>query len=152
TAAVVAATRRRGIPAIRLNDGNLLQLGHGARQRRIWTAETDRTGAIAEAIAQDKDLTRQLLQGVGVPVPEARPGRDVEDVGGAAGEIGVPVVVKRRDGNHGRGVATNLSTRDQIAQAFAVAREHGEGVVVERYVPGSDFRMLVVGGRLTAAA
>jgi len=43
TAAIVAAAKRQGIPARRLNDGSLIQLGHGARQRRIWTAETDLT-------------------------------------------------------------------------------------------------------------
>jgi cyanophycin synthetase len=151
TAAIVAAARRRGIPVFRLKD-SLIQLGHGASQRRVWTAETDRTGAIAEAIAQDKDLTRSLLRGVGVPVPEGRPVRDAEEAWAAAEEIGPPVVVKPRYGNHGRGVTTNLSTREQVARAFAAAREHDDHVVVERYVPGSDFRLLVVGEQLVAAS
>jgi cyanophycin synthetase len=151
TAAIVAAARQQGIPALRLNDGNLVQLGYGARQRRIWTAETDRTGAVGEAIAQDKDLTRELLRGVGVPTPYGRPVRDLEDAWEAVGEVGPPVVVKPRHGNHGRGVSTNLTTREQVAEAFAAARQHGE-VVVERYVPGRDFRLLVVGDRLAAAA
>src|SRR4051794_40345115 len=104
TLSIVAAARHQGIPALRLSDGNLVQLGHGARQRRIWTAETDRTGAIAEAIAQDKDLTRELLRGVGVPVPEGRPVADADDAWAAAREVGGAVVVKPRRGNHGRGV------------------------------------------------
>jgi cyanophycin synthetase len=152
TVAIVRAARRQSIPAFRLNDGNLVQLGQGASQRRIWTAETDRTGAIAEVVAQDKNLTRQLLRGVGVPVPEGRPVRDPDDAWTAAEEIGVPVVVKPRHGNHGRGVTTNLLTREQVMRAFAAAREHGEEIVVERFVPGSDYRLLIVGAELVAAA
>jgi cyanophycin synthetase len=151
TAAIVAAAKRQGIPVFRLKD-SLIQLGHGAGQRRVWTAETDRTGAIAEAIAQDKDLTRALLQGVGVPVPEGWPVRDPEEAWAAAEEIGPPVVVKPRYGNHGRGVITNLSTREQVARAFAAAREHDDDIIVERFVPGSDYRLLVVGEQLVAAA
>ena len=95
-----------------------MQLGYGARQRRIQAAETDRTGAIAEAIAQDKELTRTLLRAVGVPVPEGRPVADADDAWAAACDIGVPVVVKPRDGNQGRGVATNLTTREQVGQGL----------------------------------
>ncbi len=151
TAAIVAAAKRRAVPVFRLKY-SLIQLGHGAHQRRVWTAETDRTGAIAEAIAQDKDLTRALLQGVGVPVPEGRPVRDPDGAWAAAEEIGPPVVVKPRYGNHGRGVTTNLSTREQVARAFAAAREHDDEIIVERFVPGSDYRLLVVGEQLVAAA
>jgi cyanophycin synthetase len=151
TAAIVAAARRRNIPARRLNDGNLVQLGHGSRQRRVWTAETDHTGAIAETVAQDKDLTRELLRGVGVPTPDGRPVRDADDAWQAAQEIGPPVVVKPRYGNHGRGVTTNLTTQGQVRAAYDAAGAVGE-VVVERYVAGDDYRLLVVGGRLIAAA
>jgi cyanophycin synthetase len=152
TAAIVAAARRRGIPVRRLNSGSLVQLGHGCLQRRICTAETDATSAIAEMIAQDKQLTRSLLHAVGVPVPEGRPVADAEDAWAAAEELGPPVVVKPQYGNHGRGVATNLSTREQVLHAYAAAREEGSSIVVERYVPGSDYRLLVIGGRLVAAA
>jgi len=152
TAAIVRAARRRGIPVRRLNDGSLVQLGHGARQRRVCTAETDRTGAIAEAIAQDKQLTRSLLNAAGVPVPEGRPVADADDAWEAAQEIGPPVVVKPRYGNHGRGVATNLATRDQVVRAYAAACEEGSDIVVERFAPGDDYRLLVIGDRLVAAA
>ena len=91
TGAIVRAAEQRDIPVRRLNSGSLVQLGHGARQRRILTAETDRTGAIAEAIAQDKELTRTLLAQVGVPVPQGRPVNDAEDAWEAATEIGLPV-------------------------------------------------------------
>ncbi|MFM7738497.1 MAG: cyanophycin synthetase family protein, partial [Planctomycetota bacterium] len=59
TRSIVDAARKRGIPFFRLNSGSLVQLGYGSRQRRILTAETDRTPAIAESIAQDKELTRR---------------------------------------------------------------------------------------------
>ncbi|HEY7427285.1 MAG TPA: cyanophycin synthetase [Gemmataceae bacterium] len=152
TAAIVRAARRRGIPVRRLNNGSLVQLGHGSWQRRICTAETDATSAIAETIAQDKQLTRALLNAIGVPVPEGRPVADADDAWAAAEEIGVPVVVKPQYGNHGRGVATNLSMREQVVHAYAAAREEGSSILVESYIPGSDYRMLVIGGRLVAAA
>jgi cyanophycin synthetase len=152
TAAIVRAARVRGIPTRRLNSGNLVQLGKGVRQRRVWTAETDRTSALAEAIAQDKELTRSLLRSAGVPVPSGRPVADADDAWEAAREIGVPVVVKPRYGNQGRGVATDLRTREQVAAACAAARAEGEGVVVEKYISGVDYRLLVVGGKLVAAA
>jgi cyanophycin synthetase len=152
TAAIVRAAQQRGIPVRRLNRDSLIQLGHGALQRRSCTAETDRTSAVAEAVAQDKQLTRSLLEAVGVPVPEGRPVADAEDAWLAAQEIGPPVVVKPRDGNHGRGVATNLTTREQVVRAYAAARAEGESVMVERFIPGSDYRVLVVGDRVVAAA
>lgn len=152
TACIVEAADDRNIPSIRLSDGNLVQLGYGARQRRIWTAETDRTSAIAESISRDKDLTKSLLQSCGVPVPEGRMVDSAEDAWDAAEDIGVPVVVKPCDGNHGRGVFTNLMTREEVETAYAVAIEEGNGVIVERFVSGNEHRLLVVGGRLAAAA
>lgn len=152
TACIVDAADDRDIPAIRLSEGNLVQLGYAAKQRRMWTAETDRTSAIAESISRDKDLTKSLLNSCGVPVPKGRTVDSAEDAWAAAEEIGVPVVVKPTDGNHGRGVFTNLTTRHEIDAAFAVAREEGSGVIVERFVRGFEHRLLVVGGRVAAAA
>lgn len=152
TACIVDAADDRDIPYIRLSEGNLVQFGYGAAQRRIWTAETDRTSAIAEGISRDKDLTKQLLGACGVPVPEGRLVRSADDAWEAAEEIGLPVVVKPYDGNHGRGVFTNLSTRADIESAYAVAIEEGSGVIVERFIPGTEHRLLVVGGKLIAAA
>jgi cyanophycin synthetase len=152
TAAIVRAARQRGIPVRRLNTRSLVQLGHAARARRICTAETDRTSAVAETIAQDKQLTRSLLQKVGVPVPEGRPVSDAEDAWAAAQEVGLPVVVKPQCGNHGRGVTVHLSTREAVLLAYEAALAEGQGVMVERYVAGADHRLLVVGDRLVAAA
>lgn len=152
TAAIVAAATDRGIPHIRLNDGNLVQLGYGASQRRIWTAETDLTSAIAEGIAHDKDLTKSLLASCGVPVPEGDIVASATAAWEAAQDIGLPVVVKPSDGNHGRGVSLNLNTREEVEAAFTLAERHGSEVLVERYVRGHEHRLLVVGGRVVAAA
>lgn len=152
TAAIVAAATDRRIPHIRLNDGNLVQLGYGASQRRIWTAETEFTSAIAEGIASDKDLTKSLLASCGVPVPEGQIVDNAEAAWEAAEDIGLPVVVKPTDGNHGRGVSLDLTTREQVANAFELAERHGSEVMVERFVRGQEHRLLVVGGRVVAAA
>jgi cyanophycin synthetase len=152
TAAIVRAALKRNIPVRRLNRASLVQLGHGSHQRRICTAETDRTSAIAETVAQDKELTRSLLQAVGVPVPEGRPVCDANDAWSTSEELGLPVVVKPQDGNHGRGVATNLTTREQVMRAYTAACEESTRVIVERYIQGDDYRLLVIGDRLVAAA
>jgi cyanophycin synthetase len=152
TASIVAAATDRRIPHIRLNDGNLVQLGYGASQRRIWTAETDLTSAIAEGIAHDKDLTKTLLATCGVPVPEGEIVATAQEAWDAAEDIGLPVVVKPSDGNHGRGVSLDLKTRAEVEAAFEVAARHGSEVMVERFVRGHEYRLLVVGGRVVAAA
>src|SRR6185503_8973787 len=108
TGAIVNAAAARGIPFRRLTEGSLVQFGWGARQRRIWAAEVDSTGAVAESIAQDKDLTKRLLAAAGVPVPRGRPVTDVEDGWATACELGLPIVVKPQDGNQGKGVTVNI--------------------------------------------
>ncbi|QOY93448.1 cyanophycin synthetase [Massilia sp. UMI-21] len=154
TAHIVDAATERRIPAIRLTEGNLVQLGHGAAQRRIWTAETDRTSAIGEGIASDKDLTKTLLASCGVPVPEGALVRSAEQAWEEAQDIGLPVVVKPVDGNHGRGVTLNLMTEADIVAAYAIASHEGDSksVLVERFIPGNEHRLLVVGREVVAAA
>jgi cyanophycin synthetase len=152
TACIVDAADDRDIPYIRLFEGNLVQFGYGSAQRRIWTAETDRTSAIAEGISRDKDLTKELLSTCGVPVPEGRLVQSEDDAWDAAEDIGLPVVVKPYDGNHGRGVFTNLTTREEVVSAYRVAVDEGSGVIVERFVLGNEHRLLVVGNRMVAAA
>ena len=152
TASITNAATERGIPWIRLNEGNLVQIGYGSRQRRIWTAESDQTSAIAESISSDKDLTKHLLAACGVPVPEGRIVESTEDAWAAAEDIGLPVVVKPRDGNHGRGVSINLTTRQEVEDAYGIADKEGSAVMVERFVPGDEHRLLVVGNRVVAAA
>jgi cyanophycin synthetase len=152
TKAIVAAAQARGIPVRRLNANSMVQFGYGIKQRRIQAAETDRTSAMAESIAQDKEITRMVLRSVGVPVPEGRSVTSAEDAGEAASELGVPVVVKPQDGNQGRGVATNLTTREQILAAYQAAHHESDSVLVEKFAQGQDYRVLVVGGKVVAAA
>ncbi len=152
TAAIVGAATDRGIPHIRLNEGNLVQLGYGAAQRRIWTAETDKTSAIAEGIAGNKDLTKTLLKACGVPVPEGEVVDSPEAAWETAQDIGLPVVVKPLDGNHGRGVSLELSERADVEAAFKIAETEGSEVIVESFIPGDEHRLLVVGGKVVAAA
>ena len=152
TASIVDAADDRDIPAIRLlADGNLVQLGYGAAMRRIWTAETDATSAIAETISRDKDLTKSLLADCGVPIPEGREVKDAADAWEAAEDIGLPVCVKPVDGNHGRGVFIDLNSREEIEKAWSVAVDEGSGVLVERSIPGVEHRLLIVGDKLVAA-
>ncbi|WP_238876036.1 cyanophycin synthetase [Achromobacter xylosoxidans] len=152
TGSIVNAATARNIPYRRLTQGSMVQFGWGSKQRRIQAAETDLTSAISESIAQDKDLTKMLLDAAGVPVPLGRSVTTAEDAWAAAQELGGPVVVKPRDGSQGRGVAVNIETRERVIQAFEVAEEISSEVIVERYIPGHDFRLLVVGGALVAAS
>ncbi|MBL8828241.1 MAG: cyanophycin synthetase [Planctomycetaceae bacterium] len=152
TKSIIRAAKTRGIPVRRLNEHSLIQLGYGSQQRRICAAQTDRTGAVAEEIAQDKDLTRALLKAAGVPVPHGRPVDNEEDAVEAAEDIGYPVVVKPQYGNQGRGVATNLQTPEQVIAAYKASSEESSYIIVEKFAPGSDYRLLVVGDRLIAAA
>ncbi len=151
TAHIVEAATDRRIPHIRLNDGNLVQLGYGAQQHRIWTAETDQTSAIAESIASDKQLTKELLQSCGVPVPEGEEVDSPEKAWDVAQDIGVPVTVKPTDANHGRGVFTDLRTREEVEQAWHAADTEGSGVLVEKFIEGEAHRLLVVGKQVVAA-
>ena len=124
TACIVDAATDRSIPHIRLTDGNLVQLGYGARQRRIWTAETDHTSAIAEGIASDKDLTKRCcqLRRAGARRPARRQRRRAWE---AAQDIGLPVVVKPSDGNHGRGVS--LEPEDARGSRGGLPRGRAQG-------------------------
>lgn len=152
TGAIVRAAVARGIPYRRLTEGSLVQFGWGSRQRRIQAAETDRSSAIAETIAQDKELTKTLLHAAGVPVPKGRPVESIEDARVAAAELGWPVVVKPQDGNQGKGVTVNITSEDHLHIAYNAALEISSAVMLERYLPGQDYRLLVVGDKLVAAA
>lgn len=152
TRAMVTAAVARGIPFQRLTEGSLVQLGYGSRQQRILAAATSQTGTIAEDIVQDKDLTRRLLKEVGLPAPGGRPVDSAADAWAAAQELGLPVVVKPRDGNQGRGVAVNLFTREQVMAAYEAARAESSSVIVEQFAEGLDYRLLVIGRELVAAS
>jgi len=151
TGSIVDAAVARGIPFRRLTQGSLVQFGWGSKQRRIQAAEIDTTSAIAESIAQDKDLTKSLLHAAGVPVPLGRPVKSLEDAWSVAQDIGLPVVVKPQDGNQGKGVTVNITEREAFDNAYQTAERYGT-VMVEKFLPGHDYRLLVVGDKLVAAA
>ncbi|OYV49652.1 MAG: cyanophycin synthetase, partial [Burkholderiales bacterium 21-58-4] len=130
TASIVDAASERGIPSRRLTSGSLVQFGWGSKQRRIQAAESDRCGAIAESIAQDKNLAKMLLDAAGIPVPLGRPVDDEEDAWLAACEIGTPVVVKPRNGNQGKGITAGISSREEVVAAYAYASRFDDEVIV----------------------
>ncbi len=151
TGSIVDAAVARGIPYRRLTRGSLVQFGWGSKQRRIQAAEIDSTSAVAESIGQDKDLTKRLLHAAGVPVPLGKPVESLDEAWEVAQKVGLPVVVKPQDGNQGKGVTVNITDRAQLDAAYRNAAEYGT-VMVERFLPGHDFRLLVVGDQLVAAA
>jgi len=154
TQAILDEATSRDIPSIRLNDRSLVQLGQGRYQQRIRATIASTTSALAVDIASDKNLTNRLLASAGLPVPATAIVRSADEAVEAAKKIGYPVVLKPLDGNHGRGVGLNLRHARAVRGAFRRAAEQTRGgiVVVERMLEGSDYRMLVVGGRIVAVA
>jgi cyanophycin synthetase len=152
TGAIVEEAQRRGIPVRRLNSYSLVQLGLGANLRRVQAAMSDYTSAIGVEIAQDKDDTRRVLGAIGLPVPEGLTATTVEAALEGVREIGFPVLLKPLDASHGRGISGAITDEESVAAAFAVARSFSRRVVIERFVTGRDYRVLVVDGRVIAAA
>ena len=154
TQAILDEAASRDIPFIRLNEASLVQLGWGKYQQRIRATMTSKTSALAVDIAGDKDVTRQLLAAAGLPVPRGEIVREEDAAVAAAKRIGFPVVTKPLDGNHGRGVGLDLRTEREVRTGFkrAVKEARRGQVVVESFVSGNDYRVLVVGGRMVAVA
>ncbi|MGN1056113.1 MAG: acetate--CoA ligase family protein [Comamonas sp.] len=152
TASIVNAAAERRIPCIRLNDGNLVQLGYGTAQRRIWTTETDKTSAIGYGISEDKDLSKQLLKACGVPVPEWELLNSADHAWEEADYMGLPVTVKPYNSNKGEGVSVNLNSEAEVRAAYEEARKLTRYVMVERHIPGHVHRLLIVGGKMVAAS
>jgi cyanophycin synthetase len=154
TQAIIDEAVSRDIPFIRLNEQSLVQLGQGKYQQRVRATMTSKTSALAVDIAGDKKMTNQLLAAAGLPVPRSEVVHAEDDALTAAKKIGLPVVIKPLDGNHGRGVGLDLRTDRAVKAAFKRAvRESKRGqVVVESFVTGNDYRMLVIGGRMVAIA
>ncbi len=153
TGAVLGAAHRRGIPSRRLtDDANLFQLGWGSRQKRLQATITGATNSIAVNIASDKHLTKSLLDGAGVPVPKGDVVTTVAAAHRLARRLGGAVVVKPQDANQGKGVTVDCATPDAVERAFEHARRHGRRVIVEEYLQGRDYRVLVTGNRIAAAS
>jgi cyanophycin synthetase len=149
TRAIIASARRRGIPVERCGDLSLLRLGWGNRRRLAWAAMTDSTGGVGIDIAGDKEITRRMLSEAGVPVVPGGAADTLEQAVRLFTRLGAPVVVKPRQGRQGEHVLLNLGTPGDVEHAFGAA---GGDVVVERQLPGRDYRALVVAGEVVAVA
>ena len=152
TGSIVNAAIKNNIPYFRLNTGSLVQFGFGSKQRRIWGSETDTTCYVAESIVQDKELTRTLLSPYGIPMPQGGSAKTLEEAWKLALNLGLPVVVKPRSGNQGKGVTVNITTYEEFVEAYHYAALREQEILVETYIPGKDYRLLVIGEQLVAAA
>ncbi|MCF6096203.1 cyanophycin synthetase [Thermovorax subterraneus] len=152
TSAIEMEAKSRGIPVTRIGDGSLLILGYGAFQKRVEATLTNQTSCVAVDIACDKILTKRMLTLVGIPVPDGIAVYTEEEAVKAAEEIGYPVVVKPIDGNQGKGVSLNLKNEKEVIEAFRIASEYSPKVLVEKYIRGRHYRLLVVGGKFICAA
>lgn len=152
TQGIVEEAKQRGIPALRLNTSSFVQLGYGAKQRRIQATMTDRTSALGVEIADEKYRTKKLLSQAGIPIPEGALVESLEEATHVAEDLGYPVAVKPEVGNHGRGITARVSDSTELETAFASARRICDSIIVERSLTGLDFRALVINGNLVAAA
>lgn len=152
TQAIVDAALERGIPVMRIGRGSIIQLGYGKYQKRLEATITDKTSCIAVDIACDKSTTKEILIEAGIPVPNGSSCSSPQEAVLLAQEIGYPVVIKPERGNQGRGVSLNLLTSEEVIKAYNIASKIDENVIVERYVKGNDYRVLVVGDQVVAVS
>ncbi|MFN8248739.1 MAG: cyanophycin synthetase [Ferruginibacter sp.] len=152
TGCIVEEAAKRGIPYIRLNKHSLVQLGYGVHQKRIRATIASTTSNIAVDIACDKEETKNLLGAAEIPVPKGDVIRTEEGLKDAVDRIGYPIVIKPIDGNHGKGNTTNITNWEQALTAFAAAKQYSRSVIVEKYITGFDFRILVINYKFICAA
>lgn len=146
------AARKRGISVRRIGDGSLIQLGTGRYTRRLQATLTDHTGCLAADIAGDKELTKQILRSASIPVPRGRSVYTSSEAVRAWRAMQCPIVIKPCDGNQGRGVSLNLVSEQQVVAGFEIAAKFSPQVLVEEFIPGRHFRLLIVDGQLVAAS
>jgi cyanophycin synthetase len=152
TYSIVEEAQKRNIPFLRLDGGSLVQLGYGCKQKRIEAAMSSSTSMIATDIAGDKDRTKQLLTAANIPVPFGEVVNNVENLKDVIEEIGFPIVLKPLNGNHGKGATININNWPCAATAFQRAQKFSEKVIIEKYIQGNDYRVLVVDNKFVAAA
>jgi cyanophycin synthetase len=152
TYSIVEEAKRRGIPALRLNEASMVQLGYGSKQRRIQATMTDRTSALGVEIADEKYRTKVLLRQAGIPTPEGNIAYTLEEATRIAEDIGYPVAVKPEVGNHGKGITSGISNAEELKITYTSAKKYYSSVIVEKNLNGLDFRVLVINGKLVAAA
>ncbi|MEO6151300.1 MAG: cyanophycin synthetase [Mucilaginibacter sp.] len=152
TGSIVDEAIARNIPWIRLNNQSLVQLGYGKNQMRIRATMTEKTSSIAVDIAGNKDETKRLLQEQAIPVAKGMTISSTDDVDDVIRRVGFPLVFKPLDGNHGRGISININNREDAVAAYEFAARISRKVIVERYITGYDFRVLVIDNKMVAAA
>lgn len=152
TGSIVDEAAKRGIPYIRLNKRSLVQLGYGIHQKRVRATIASTTGNIAVDIACDKEETKSLLEAAEIPVPSGTVIRNEEGLKDAIEKYGFPLVIKPIDGNHGKGNTTNITTWEQALTALEAAQYYGRSVIVEKFITGFDFRILVINYKFVCAA
>ena len=152
TGSIVEEAIARDIPWIRLNNQSLVQLGYGKNQVRFRATMTEKTSCIAVDIASNKEETKRLLQEQAIPVAKGITISSTEGVDEAIRRVGFPLVFKPLDGNHGRGISINIKNREDAVEAYEFAARISRKVIVERYVTGYDFRVLVIDNKMVAAA
>ena len=152
TQSIVEEASKRGIPFMRLNGDSLVQLGHGVNQKRIMATMTSQTSGLGVDIAGNKEDTKHLLSKAGIPVPKGSIAITEEELIDELESIDYPCVIKPIDGNHGKGATTNIKNLKEALIAFKLAKKHSERIIVENFIQGHDFRLLVINHRLVAAA
>lgn len=152
TASIINEAVARQISFIRLNSSSLVQLGYGKNQVRFRATMTDKTSSIAVDIAGNKDETKRILQEQAIPVAKGLTISTMQDLDVALKEIGFPLVFKPLNGNHGKGATINIKTKEEAIEAFDHAQKYSQRVIVERFITGHDFRVLVIDNRMVAAA
>ncbi|MDX5443188.1 MAG: cyanophycin synthetase, partial [Hymenobacteraceae bacterium] len=152
TYSVVSEAISRGIPYIRLNKHSLIQLGYGVHQKRIQATLTCRTACFAVEIAGDKNATKEMLDEAGVPVPKGYTVYDTDELKRIVEQLGYPVVTKPLDGHHGKGASIGIENWKDAVKGFNEARKYSEAVLVERFIEGFDYRLLVINKKFVAAA
>lgn len=152
TGSIVEEAASRGIPWIRLNKYSLCQLGYGANQKRIQATVTSETSSIGVEIACDKEDTKYLLEQAEVEVPRGDIISRESSLEEACRYVGYPLVIKPIDGNHGRGITVDIQNYEDAVVAFHAAKEVSRRVIVEKFVTGRDYRLLVINNVLVAAA
>ncbi|WP_026977200.1 cyanophycin synthetase [Flavobacterium tegetincola] len=152
TKSIVEEAARRGIPWRRLGKGSKIQLGYGKNQKQLRATMTCNTSAVAVDIAGDKDDAKRLLSEAGIPVAKGDCCRTIERMIAIINKVGFPIVIKPLNGNHGRGVSVNIQDHETAELAFIHAQEYSSYVIVEKFITGNDYRMLVIDGKFVAAA
>jgi cyanophycin synthetase len=152
TGSIVLEAQSRGIPWIRLNKYSLVQLGYGANQKRIQATVTSETSSIGVELACDKEDTKYLLEQAEVEVPRGDIISRESGLEDACRYVGYPLVIKPIDGNHGRGITVDINSYKDALEAFKVAKEVSRRVIVEKYITGEDYRLLVINNNFVAAA